>query len=387
MASQGPAGTEAGGGAGEERGGGGGSGGGGFGGGGGMGGRAAGPGPRGGFGGGLPGAGGGYGGQGPTGGSGFGPRGMVAGGGQPSAQPGVAAPVNKTFAPPDKCLLRFLDVTVQPGKTYEYRVKIKIANPTYGKDDLSVSKEAASEPVLVAPEWKEVTQRVGEEEVPLRVTVADELMYYAVDEKLDQRILPVNSERTAVQVHKWLEEVRVNPRDPSSVVPVGEWALLERLLVHRGEYIGRQEEVDVPVWRTTSNGFALAGHSDETPRIPGQRLGKSKGVVVDFATDPVKQNSSVLVDFEGGKLTIRSEDKLVSDESPVEMLVLDASGKLLVHNGATDTEDQAHRQRHEAWKGELAALKNKEEGRRGPGDDALFQRGGPGRGGRRGGGG
>ena len=85
--------------------------------------------------------------------------------------------------------MRFLDVTVQPGKTYEYRVKIKIANPTYGKDDLSVSKEAASEPVLVAPESKEVTQRVGEEEVPLRVTVADELMYYAVDEKLDQRNL------------------------------------------------------------------------------------------------------------------------------------------------------------------------------------------------------
>ncbi len=280
---------------------------------------------------------------------------------QPPGQVG-AATTGKTFAPPDKCLLRFLDVTVQPGKTYEYRVKIKIANPTYGKDELAVSKEAASEPVIVAPEWKEVTQRVGEEELPLRVTVADELMYYAVDEKLDQRVLPANSERAAVQVHKWLEEVRVNPRDKSSVVPVGEWAILERLLVHRGEYIGRQEEVDVPVWRTTANGFALAGHSDETPRIPGQRLGKSKGVVVDFATDPVRQNSSVLVDFEGGKLTIRSEDKPVSDESPVEMLVLDASGKLLVHNSVTDTEDRARRQRYDAWKGELVGSEKQRGG-------------------------
>jgi hypothetical protein len=281
--------------------------------------------------------------------------------------------------------LRFLDVTVQPGKTYEYRVKIKIVNPTYGKDELAVSKEAAADPVLVAEDWKEVTQRVGEEETPLRVTVADELMYYAVDEKLDQRVLPANSERAAVQIHRWLEEVRVNPSDKSSVVPVGEWSILERLLVHRGEYIGRLEEADVPIWLTTKDAWALAGHGDEPNVRVGQlRVGRSKGVVVDFAMDPVKQNASVLVDFEGGKQTIMSDGKPVSDESPVEMLVLDASGKLIVHNSVTDAADPARLQRYAAWKGEVGGLKDRENGRR-PGEDSMFQRGGaPGRGGRRG---
>jgi hypothetical protein len=350
--------------------------------------------PRAGGRGSLPGAGlgaapggGGYG-QAPTGGGGAPAFGRMlapgAGGQVPPGQIAAQVSTARNFAPPDKCLLRFLDVTVQPGKTYEYRVKIKITNPAYGKDELAVSKEAAAEPVLVAEEWKDVTRRVGEEEAPLRVTIDNELMYYAVDEKLDQRVLPVNSERAAVQIHRWLEEVRVNPSDKNSVVPVGEWSILERLLVHRGEYIGRQEEVDVPVWRTTKDAWALAGHSDEASARAGQlRSARSKGVVVDFGMDPVKQNYSILVDFEGGAQTIMSDGKPVRDESPIEMLVLDASGKLIVHKSVTDTADQARQQRYSAWKGEVSSLKDRENGRR-PGEDSMFQRGAPGRGGRRG---
>jgi hypothetical protein len=371
----------------------GGGGGGGFvgGGGGGIGGgqmpRSGGRGPPGAGAGGTPGGGGGAFSQAPNAGGGQGFGRMLApgvGGQMAPGQTGAQLSTSRNFAPPDKCLLRFLDVTVQPGKTYEYRVKIKILNPTYGKDELAVSKEAASEQVLVAEEWKQVTQRVGEDEVPLRVTVADELMYYAVDERLDQRAPPVNSDRAAVQIHRWLEEVRVNPGDKNSVVPVGEWSILERLLVHRGEYIGRLEEVDVPVWRTTKDTWALAGHGDE-PNVRQLRPARSKGVVVDFALDPVKQNASVLVDFEGGKQTLLSDGKPVADESPVEMLVLDASGKLIVHNNVTDTTDPARLQRYAAWKGEVGGLKDRENGRR-PGEDSMFQRGAqPGRGPRRGG--
>jgi hypothetical protein len=381
--------------------GGGGFGGAGFGGGGPAAGQVAGVGPRAG---GLPGGGvgnfspggaGAYGGLAPAAGSGPpGLRGMPApsiGSQRTPGQIGAQVSATRTFAPPDKCLLRFLDVTVQPGKTYEYRVKVKMVNPTYGKDKLAVSKEAAADPVLVAQEWKDVTQRVGEDETPLRVTVADELMYYAVDEKLDQRVPPANSERAAVQIHRWLEDVRVNPSDKNSVVPVGEWSILERLLVHRGEYIGGQEEVDVPVWRTTKDTWALAGHSDEAlsrveQRIEQLRPTKKHGVLVDFAMDPVKQNASILVDFEGGRETIQSEGRPVTDESPVEMLVLDASGKLIVHTSTIDTADPARQQRYAAWKEEVSGLKDKENGRR-PGNDSLFQRGVmPGRGGRRGGG-
>ena len=34
---------------------------------------------------------------------------------------------------PDYCLLRFPDFTVAPGQTYEYRVRVRMANPNYGK--------------------------------------------------------------------------------------------------------------------------------------------------------------------------------------------------------------------------------------------------------------
>jgi hypothetical protein len=296
-------------------------------------------------------------------------------------QTGARGPTARRFAPPDKCLLRFLDVTVQPGKTYEYRVKVKMVNPTYGKDDLAVSKEAASDPILTAQEWTEVTERVGENEAPLRVTVADELMYYAVDEKLDRRTLPATSERVAVQIHRWLEDVRVDSTEKDSVVPVGEWSILERLLVHPGEYIGGLERVDVPVWRTTKNDWGLAGHSDEAPagQLPAS---KSKGVLVDFATDPVKEAASVLVDFEGGNRTMTIDGRPVSEESPVEMLVLDASGKLIVRNSVTDAADRARLQRYAAWKDELEALKEKEQNQHHR-FDPLFQRGTPSRGARR----
>jgi hypothetical protein len=77
--------------------------------------------------------------------------------------------------------------------------------------------------------------------------------------------------------------------------------------------------------------------------------------------------------------------ELCGIESPVEMLVLDASGKLIVHNSVTDTADPARLQRYAASKDEVSSLKDKENGRQ-PGDDSMFQRSAPGRGGRRDGG-
>jgi hypothetical protein len=298
---------------------------------------------------------------------------------QASAAPTKATPVPAkpiAYTPPEKCLFRFLDVTVEPGKTYAYRVKIKIANPNYGRQNLAVSKEAAADPVLVAPEWCELTRRVGEEEVALRVPVSDELVYYTVDEKLD-RAPAANQERAAVQIHRWLDEERINPSDQSSVVPVGEWTVLERLLLHRGEYIGRLQEVELPVWRTALERFALANHEDDQnlPPASQDRRVKPKGVMVDFATDPVSFRPSILVDFEGGKRTFTSDGKDIHEESTVEMLVLNADGKLTVHNSRADAEDRTRRQRYDVWKQEIKSLKDKENTRRSPFDD-LFRRSG-----------
>jgi hypothetical protein len=43
---------------------------------------------------------------------------------------------------PDYCLLRVIDVTVQPGKVYQYRLRVRMANPNYGRKDVAAPELA-----------------------------------------------------------------------------------------------------------------------------------------------------------------------------------------------------------------------------------------------------
>jgi hypothetical protein len=43
---------------------------------------------------------------------------------------------------PDYCLLRVIDVTVQPGKVYQYRLRVRMANPNYGRKNVASPKLA-----------------------------------------------------------------------------------------------------------------------------------------------------------------------------------------------------------------------------------------------------
>src|SRR5207247_6478811 len=58
---------------------------------------------------------------------------------EPAAAPGKPAGV--LF--PDYCLIRFCDVTVEPGKTYEFQVQMRLANPNYQKPELTDYPELA----------------------------------------------------------------------------------------------------------------------------------------------------------------------------------------------------------------------------------------------------
>jgi hypothetical protein len=57
----------------------------------------------------------------------------------PKAPPAPAAP--PAFVP-DHCLLRVIDVTVQPGKVYPYRLRVRMANPNYGRQDVAAPELA-----------------------------------------------------------------------------------------------------------------------------------------------------------------------------------------------------------------------------------------------------
>jgi hypothetical protein len=298
----------------------------------------------------------------------------------PPATPPGSQPAGKGSAPvlppgspkvilaPQECLIRFIDVTIEPGQIYEYQVKIRMANPNYGRDDRAVSRDITTEKEIVSDEWTPVTVRSRSgRPAPLRLAVKDELLYYAVDERGDPRTPvtgpPANQERAAVQVHRWLDEVQVG-KDRESVVPVGDWSVLERLLVHRGEYVGRVEELEVPVWDSAQDGFSFAIHPDDVvAKRTGRRTIRHKGIPVDFASDPLaaerdRSPASVLVDFEGGKRAIPGEAK-ATEEVPVEMLVLTPDGKLLVHTSTADTNDGDRRRRYLTWKERLDEVRFK----------------------------
>ena len=105
------------------------------------------------------------------------------------------------------------DVDLQPGNTYQYRLRVSMANPNYNKQkEVASPAYAASKEPLVS-DWFEI---------PQSVTVPPEYHLYAVD----QNVLDGNSYRgqhagvqllrdpntgaprqAVFQIHKWLKDV------------------------------------------------------------------------------------------------------------------------------------------------------------------------------------
>src|SRR5262249_7821494 len=100
---------------------------------------------------------------------------MPPGGGTPMLPDGTGNPGKDGDVPANTLLFRFLDVDVQPGERYQYRIKIKIDKPNYNRKDLADPKNAVPKELWSAA-WVE-----SPESAPIR----PELYYYAVDEAVD----------------------------------------------------------------------------------------------------------------------------------------------------------------------------------------------------------
>ncbi|HEV3263386.1 MAG TPA: hypothetical protein VG013_41505 [Gemmataceae bacterium] len=268
---------------------------------------------------------------------------------------GTTAPED-TF--PSACLVRLIDVTVQPGYTYEYRVQVKMANPLYQREALAVARSLTTEKYLLGPKNPAVLKtRVDDKEVPLQVKVPAEAYYYAVDEKPEGRksVMPADQDRAAVQVHLWLDQVQTDANNKGSRALVGEWSIAERDLAYRGEYLGSQAWVEVPIWDPRQEAFVFAAPPDRA------KSRSHKGVPVDFGL-PV-----LLVDFEGGghakSYSVGSDPRnkiTVTDDIPAELLVL-SDGRLLVHNSRVDTKDDARKARLDKWRKRLGDIRDAED--------------------------
>jgi hypothetical protein len=186
----------------------------------------------------------------------------------PPAPPTPAKAAPALVGMPEYCLLRFLDPTVQPDRIYQYRLQVRMANPNYGRKDVAAPDLAAV--WEIHSDWYEV---------PQKVVVPPELVYYAVDQKElagvnrykgIHRDAWLNKDRAALQIHRWLETF--SPKlDRTRELPVGEWVVAERVIAHRGEYVGFPQRIEFPYWRTTQEQFVLARETRAAGKAPACR--------------------------------------------------------------------------------------------------------------------
>jgi hypothetical protein len=276
--------------------------------------------------------------------------------GESSGQP-MARLENVEENTPDKILVRFYDTTVQPGMVYQYRVAVRMANPCFKKTDKAVSKNITQEKEIRGP-WAEL---------PHVVRIPEEQMFYVVDEKRSETGGYADKDKLTVQVHRWLEQVQTDPNNRNAFYKVGDWSVLEREQVRRGELIGEWKEIEVPVWYPNLKKYNFAVNNEERKRSPGApRRQPRGGIPVNFDTQ------TLLVDFEGGKRTYQVGANKIPDESPIEALVLTPDGKLLVHNGKADAEDEERGKRVKEWKDTQQKVKE-EADNKGAGRATGFQ--------------
>jgi hypothetical protein len=238
-------------------------------------------------------------------------------------------PVGEDGQPPELVLVRFVDIDVDPGRTYEYGIHIRALNPNFGRLPKNRPAKRAPAKELLSP-----VNHVGP------VVIPRDIEFHAVDEKsllsipdarnysrnkmLGAETLEQNDDRAAVQIHRWVDRLPNQAAGPGG--PVGAWLLVERLLIRRGDAIGREVRVDVPRWDAAAGRFEL----------PPRKEKKILGTPVDFTV--VNQPGgppAILVDFSGGRQTLKVGG-YVSDESCEELLVLAPDGKLCVRIGRED---------------------------------------------------
>lgn len=317
----------------------------------------------------------------PPGGIGVPPGGLIPPGGIGN-QPGVGVPPGPggSYDPAqfyagmpksveiDHLLLRFIDVDVQPGFTYEYRVRLRMRNPNYQRPNEVANPADARVEFLESP-WTTLDRPI---------TVPPESFLFAGDvaeyrKKIDEEygkdrnvrelreLLQVRDGQAVVELASWMEQVRTDSGGKRE--PVGAWVVAE-IPIGRGEFVGRKHYVKLPLWSSIAQAYVLREIPDRViPTRPGQKdATQPKGWMVDFSTP------AILVDFEGGSSRGRIGNKEVNEDAAAELLILRADGKLEVRKTQIDQNDPIRKRIVEMWtKWVKAAEKRQSEGGSTPG--------------------
>jgi hypothetical protein len=254
--------------------------------------------------------------------------------------------VNQGSTIPEYCMMRLIDLTIEPGKLYRYRIKVRMANPNYSRTDVA-SAAYKDKKDLVSDDWYEIDQTVK---------VPEETIYYVVDQtklSTDRGDIPPSAsarfkpwkdrppaDTVVMQFQRWIDSTPLGPKDPDPV-SVGDWAIAERVFVARGEFVGRKVKVDIPIWKSSQNAFVLPTAEENYKKK--NRGTVPTGIDVNFGQDN-SENETILIDFEGG----RTSHGKTTDDSRIEVLMLSPEGKLQVRTSVEDAENKVRKETRDA---------------------------------------
>lgn len=253
--------------------------------------------------------------------------------------------------PPDVAYIRMIDPSIKEGVVYQYRMRVKLLNPNYGKVGL-VSKNSDADN-------KEMP--LGEEhwfEIPSRVQVPAAGYYYVVDptvipakEKEKMAFVPPTPKegQALIQTQRWYRQLVMR----GGTEPIGDWVVAD-IIATRGMYVTGQSFTQLPFWSSVYNEFQLREIPGDKPPPKGKE--QRKGALVE----PFRPKTLLAVDIQGGKTRVKipsnpGEAKLsrtgsVEEECATEVLFLAPDGRLEVRSSTRDREDPDRKERESAFK-------------------------------------
>lgn len=240
-------------------------------------------------------------------------------------------------------IMRFIDITVEPGHAYQYRVSLKALNPNYQKP----AKELAM-PSLAA---KEMLQSEPYEIEKLVIVPPEEFLYAATrDNKgrsTEKMPAPGLWDDTWVQMQRWYTTIRAAefPR----AEPLGEWLVADIKAV-RGQNVGESMPVTLPIWNMAKGLFLFRENPRKTRPAPVGIRGGTPRSEPTWTLDLSPNPQVILVDFEGGNgQYVGPKNKAKDDTAGVEMLFLTQDGRLMVRRSGQDLNDADRVKREKGW--------------------------------------
>jgi len=251
----------------------------------------------------------------------------------------------------DHLLLRFVDCDIQPGLSYEYRIRLRMVNPNYNYPQYVSNPADAKEQILFSP-WVSLGPPATMPRESFLYSYDYTRYYTETAENFKKqsnalRMLQVKPNQAVVQQVKWLESIRMDGKQE----PIGGW-VVGATPVGRGNYIGKKTYVKIPLWSSAQNEYVFRDHTGDSAK--GKELPKECWPV-DFSTQ------NVLVDFDGGKVAERTESgrSLPTEDVATEMLILGEDGQLQVRRSSADAGNGTRGKVEAEWRKWLKAVKDR----------------------------